>query len=348
MTRSHAVLRDRFLRFAARECPGQSPLYAALARAVANDGDLLELAACVPPDQPPPNLLLAAVHALLLAGTTHPLRDCYPDLAAAPKPARQAPQLFRDFCLSHTQAIAAMLAQRRVATNEPARAACLYPALRLVAAARPGQPLHLVDIGASAGLNLLLDHFRFDYGPAGRHGALSPALTLHCALSGRRPPLPPGRLPAGLRVGIDLAPLDVRQPADAAWLRALIWPEQRARAARLRQAIALARRRPPDVRRGDGVRLLPGLLAALPAGEPVCVMHAFTFNQVDASARRRVEARLHAGARVRPLYRLGYEWGVGRAPRLELEAYATSRSAGPMVLADACAHGSWLRWRAGI
>jgi len=346
MTRSQERLRRRFLRFAERECPGLSPLYAALARAAAADEEIITLAARVPPGQPPPNLLLAAVHALLLAGTPHPLRDCYPDLVDVPRPAEEAPALFRDFCRRHATAIAAQVRTRRVSTNETARAACIYPALLSLAAAHPGRPLHLVDIGASAGLNLLLDRFGFDYGAAGRRGAVLPALTLRCALRGRRPPLALPRLPGGQRFGIDLQPMDVRRADDTAWLQALIWPEQHARAARLRQAIAIARRRPPKVRSGDALRVLPRVLAALPAGEPVCVLHAFTLNQFDAGARRRLQARLYAGARTRPLYRLGYEWGRGAAPQLQVAAYGPGRDARPMLLADACAHGSWLHWRA--
>ena len=57
-----------------------APLYATLARAIVDDDALRALAGKHRPGQPPPNLLFAAVHYLLLRGADHPLRAFYATL----------------------------------------------------------------------------------------------------------------------------------------------------------------------------------------------------------------------------------------------------------------------------
>ncbi len=147
-------LANVFNRFAKRECRGVSPRYDALARGVAADPRLLALAARAGADQPPPNMLLAAVHALLLEGPQDaPLARFYPDLTTTPQALAGAAPSFRGFCLAHKDAIAEILDARVVSTNEVARAACLLPAFAAVAR-QAAAPLHLIEIGASAGLLL--------------------------------------------------------------------------------------------------------------------------------------------------------------------------------------------------
>jgi len=68
------------------------------------------------------------------------------------------------------------------------------------------------------------------------------------------------------RAGLDLHPLDVTDPADLAWLDALIWPEHSRRRARLKAAAAIAAADPPLLMRGDLLDDLPALAAQAPAG----------------------------------------------------------------------------------
>jgi hypothetical protein len=148
--------------FAERECGTYSPLYAAICRSMASDPELLALAAVAPPSGQQPNVLLAAVHYLVLGGIAHPLADVYADRANPDL----APALFRDLCLSQRPSLSQILATRHTQTNEPGRAALL--AIGLAAAADlAGEPIGLLDAGCSAGLNLLIDRYRFEYGPFG-------------------------------------------------------------------------------------------------------------------------------------------------------------------------------------
>lgn len=227
MVRMSERLAKVFHRFAERECRGVSPLYQALARGVAADPWLLALAARARAGQPPPNMLFAAVHALLLEGARDaPLARFYPDLAAAPRaPAAAAPS-FRAFCLGHEDAIAAILGARVVSTNEVARAACLLPAFA-EAARQAAAPLHLIEVGASAGLLLDWNRYAYDYGGGKILGPPQAALTLKCeprGLLGREPGapvqgatvLPEFLPPVASRLGIDPCPLDPTEPRDAA------------------------------------------------------------------------------------------------------------------------------------
>ena len=114
---------------------------------------------------------------------------------------------------------------------------------------RRRRPLALIEIGASAGLNLRWDHYAYDYGGRAA-GVPSSPLTIECELVGPHlPPLDPP--PVVWRAGVDLAPVDASDPADARWLRACLWPDQPARQARLAAALEIARSHPVDIRRGD-------------------------------------------------------------------------------------------------
>jgi hypothetical protein len=110
---------------------------------------------------------------------------------------------------------------------------------------------------------------------------------------------PPTRLPEVVwRAGIDLAPLDVADAADAAWLDALVWPGQHARLARVRAARDVVRAHPPLRLRGDAEERLDELLAGVPDGATPVIVTAGVL--VYLPGRRRgtlVDRILSSGAR---------------------------------------------------
>ena len=98
----------------------------------------------------------------------------------------------------------------------------------------------------------------------------------------------PAALPQVLwRAGIDLNPLDVRNPDDVAWLEALVWPEQEFRLERLRQAIAIAREHPPLLVAGDLNEQLAALAARAPEDAALVVFHSAVMAYLDAGGRAR-------------------------------------------------------------
>ena len=125
--------------------------------------------------------------------------------------------LFVDFCLRHRNELLDLLATRHTNTNEVGRSALLGPALTEVAT-RVGAPLGLVDVGCSAGVNLLCDHYLLDYGRAGTTGPDDASVRIACEITGGDPPIAPALPAIDARVGIDR--IDRRRREDEArWLR---------------------------------------------------------------------------------------------------------------------------------
>ena len=278
----------RFTRFADMECRGASALYEQLALSIARDPELLALAAHTAQGQPVPNLFLAAVHYLLLQGQADPLVQFYPSLTAEPAPPEAAYPTFRSFCLAHAVAIQQLLMTRRVQTNEVGRCVYLFPAFSLVASLANGRPLALIEIGTSAGLNLLWDQYGYHYGEDAVYGDWQSPVQLTCRLRGdRHPPLIHPMPRVALRVGIDLHIIDIRDAEEVGWLYALVWPEERERARLLRHAMELTRRSPPQLLSGDGLIVLPEVLRTIPAEAAVCVFHTHTINQFSVETRDR-------------------------------------------------------------
>ena len=260
-------LRAAFAQLARVRCAGRSPLWKAVCTAVADDVETLELMMRAPPAQRRPALLLAAIHDLLLGGTEHELGAHLPTAAAGRTPSGSAGALALSFCREHADALARTLHTRSNQTNEVNRSAALLPAL--VHAAPAGQPLRLVELGASAGLNLLLDRYAYRYDGAAPGGAWgfspiaaptphTPLVMCRCEVDGELPPAAAPPLIAE-RIGVDLHPVDLRDEAATRWLLACTWPDELDRVARLHAAIALARRDPPAVVQGDGLALLAEL-----------------------------------------------------------------------------------------
>src|SRR5262249_53551755 len=200
---------------------------------------------------------------LSLGGADEALAAVYGSLTDQPRPADEAFPRFRSFCVRHRDAIEHLLRTRTVQTNEVGRCAYLYPAFALVAELS-GRPLAIVELGASAGLNLLWDHYRYEYDGQTFGQRASGFLIRSTFRDTHRPSLPPRALLVVDRVGIDLAPVDVRDEDQIAWLRALVWPEHRERAALLASAVAFAQKNPPRVIRGDALASLPAVLREVP------------------------------------------------------------------------------------
>jgi hypothetical protein len=241
--------------FAARQTHGVSPTYERLAIAVSRDDEVLARLGTLPRAKRQPNLLFGVVR--FLGG---PVDD---------------PAAFHDYTVTNWPAVEEQLRARATQTNEAGRCAVLLPVL----AALP-QPLALLEVGASAGLCLYPDRYTYRYGDH-QIGAGDPVLD--CAATGMAPP---ARRPEVVwRAGLDLNPLDVTDPADLAWLDALIWPEHAHRRARLRAAAAIAAAEPPLLVRGDLADDLPALAAQAPSGVTLVVFHTSVLYQVPPPRR---------------------------------------------------------------
>jgi len=313
-----ANLAAKFEKFA-RKCSGVSPLYERLSLGIMRDYDLLSLAAEARAD-PVPNLLLAAVHYLLLAGERADLTDHYPDLVSVVACTDPYPS-FRRFCLEHQIQLTSLIRSRNVQTNAVGRAAILVPCFALLAEAMRA-PLAVIEVGASAGLLLAWDRYSYDYGSAGSIGPRSSPVQLHCQVTGEGYPNVAHSLPAVVfRKGLDLDPPDLDSVVDRRWLQALVWPDQPERLAQLEAAVEVVRRAPPNIVAGDAARLLPSVMDEAPREAVLCVFHSHSMYQFPEQSRMALLRAMRELGRRRPVFRIGLEAVKQRSYcHLELEA----------------------------
>lgn len=274
-------------------CRGYSPLYDRICRTVADSDEVLDLVSEAPPVGHNPVLLLAAVHYLLLDGLDHPLGAVY----AGESDADPGP-LFVDLCLHNRDVLLQLLATEQVNTNEVGRSAVIGPALTAVAS-RLGAPLGHIDVGCSAGLNLLGDRYRLDYGPAGATGPMDAPVQIRCDVVGGSPPIAPVLPTITARVGLDRAPLDVRDPHQSTWQLACVWPDT-GRSARTRLALDEARRSPLTLVRGDALEVAD-LIAHLPLDATAVVTTTWVVAYFSPEQRTAFRDALASAADSRPV-----------------------------------------------
>jgi hypothetical protein len=233
----------------------RAPLYSAIARICARAAWCHELMAAAPPLQRLPVLWCACLHRICLDNPGDPFSEYFATVVTDGEklrpPEALQPAEISAFCDRHRSHLEHLLSTRHTQTNEVGRCALLVPVLSQISQ-DTGHPLRLLDVGSSAGLNLHVDKYSYRYEPGGeiRGDPRSPVLT--CAVRGSL--AIPDRVPEiTARRGVDLHPLDVSEPEDAAWLRACVWADQRDRSRTLEAAIGVALRYREKVHTGDAV-----------------------------------------------------------------------------------------------
>jgi Uncharacterized protein conserved in bacteria (DUF2332) len=170
--------------FCRADVQNASPLYAWLALQAAEDREILRLVLHANPRPQRPHLLFAAVQYLLFSGIQDELAQFYPNLTTKPRPCEEAYPHFRAFCLKHADEIRRLVTVYGVQTNEVGRCANLLLAFDRVAQRGGGRPLAMIELGPSAGLNMLWDRYGYDYGGVGYIGDHLAPVQLHCELRG--------------------------------------------------------------------------------------------------------------------------------------------------------------------
>lgn len=306
-----------------RSAAGRSPLYDALWRRLADEPFVDELVEQYRWDTP--LRLSAALHYLVLGGEAG-----WNDVDAA--------------LGDHAEFIRRFVVEKRIQTNEVQRSWILLPCL-VTAAARAGvDTIDLIEIGSSAGLNLVLDRYRYRY-EGGSWGSADARLEL----SGiERSPVPTDLLRRPLhvrdRIGVDIAPLNVSLDENARLLKSFVWPDQTWRLELLDRAISELRLDPPQLVRGDAADVLPGLLDARRHDALTVVVQTAVVEYMPDAAWGRVLAALDgAGSQgnlaflstARPREDEHTFWG------LWLRVWPGE----PELLAHADFHGAWIEWR---
>jgi hypothetical protein len=169
-------------------------------------------------------------------------------------------------------------------TNEVARSAMLLGGFLTIAEAAR-RPLAVLEIGASAGLNLLFDRYRFDLG-SWAWGATDGIPTIDAAWDGPRPPV--ADLDIVERRGCDRNPLDLRDEETRRRLRSYVWADQKDRLLRLDQAIATALENPPLVERAHAADWLELRLAEPRPGRATTIVHSIVWQYLSRDEQGRI------------------------------------------------------------
>jgi hypothetical protein len=279
--------------------------------------------------------LLGATHRLALTGEAPRLAAHYPttggdgDADAAWK------------------AFAELVAEREiklgqpVQTNEVGRAAALLGGFTTVAE-RTGLGLRILEIGASAGLNLRWDRFRYEAGHWAFGDSASPA-RIPCEYEGGPPPLP-ANVWVMDRAGCDSSPIDATSDDGALTLESFIWPEQVERLELLRAAIEVARRTPVTLDQASAPDWLDAQLARERGGSATVVFHSIMWGYMTDDDRAHITRTMsEAGERAtpsEPLAWLRMEPGADQAD----VTLTTWPGFDERVIAHAGYHGRPVRW----
>jgi hypothetical protein len=329
-----------FKQFASTECAGSSELYEYLSLQIAEDDDLLQLASHAQSGQPIPNLFLGAVHYLLLDGEDHPLKQYYKSIVSNPLQSKEVFTSFKDFCMTYQGKIIKILQEKLVQTNEVRRCAYLYPAFCYVYE-KTGKSLSFIEIGTSAGLQLIWDKYAYSYGIDEIFGNVDSDVLIQTEILGTNSPqllqTPP---PVASRIGLDLHTNDVKQEEDYLWLRALIWPEHTERVELFNQAVNRLRKEEITLMEGDGVALLSNIAEQIPEDSTLCIYHTHVANQMPVEVKELLLQKVSEIGQTRDVFHL---YNNIRDTKLRLD-YMVNGIAHHELIAETDGHGKWFKW----
>jgi hypothetical protein len=305
-------LRGLYESFTGARGDGRSLVYQALTEGILRDESLLALLLETPGEQRRPSLLFAGVNLLLVAHPGSQLAAYYPIHGGQRPVDEQLVPAFRAFCEQHHDELVGLVRTRSTQTNDIRRCVALHLGLDYVHR-QWMEPLALVEVGASAGLNLLFDRYRYRLG--GRESSADVASSVVIACDVREGSSIPILGPAPQlthRLGIDLSPIDVTHPDARAWLEAFIWPEQVEELSTLRAAFDIAISSAlPAVVTGGATTDTARILGDLAGDEPVVVFTASLLSYLTSEARTAFVTQLGEAARRRPV-----AWVFAEAPGL--------------------------------
>ena len=282
--------------------------------------------------------------ALRLVGGLHALHrtGCDPALSRVFEgDANALPRVLREVIARHDAALLPWL-DGPPQTNEAARSAGLMTGL-LHLTERYGPRVEVLEIGSSAGLNLMIGRYHFDLGGV-RSGPADASVRIAPEWRGVAPPRAPVEV-IGAH-GVDIAPVDVADPAQAARLEAYVWVDAQERLARLSAAVREVRAYGVDLVQGDAADWIEARLA-LPqdAGVTRVLMHSVVWQYLSAASRARIAAAMaSAGERATAERPLGW---VMMEPNRDLHRHEVRVRGWPgdtpmALVALTHAHGAWV------
>ena len=286
----------------------------------------------------------SALHAIVLTNSDDALVAAFP--SAASKGDGRAALRAAEAYLDHHRDWAKEWLSSAPQTNEVRRSTALFAGISTLAR-EYGLPLHLLELGASAGLNLLLDAFEYRT-PAWTWG--NSPVVIETDWQGA--PFTPGSLDIRSRASCDLNPLEVSLPNDRVRLYSYIWADQLERLERTRKAVDLAIHNGIQVDKMDAADWIEEQLRSRREGVLTVVYHSIFYQYPSQELRKRIQRSIvQAGERATksaPLAWLRFEFeaaigGPMDSKRCILDAI-TWPDAIHRKLADVDSHGRAVTW----
>ncbi|HWK21449.1 DUF2332 domain-containing protein [Bacillus sp. J37] len=337
---SKEVVSNLFSNFSEKECKNSSKLYEFLSLKISKDNELLEICLNSRNNQPIPNSLFGAVHYLLLKGKEHKLKAYYPSIVSEAKPYNESFDYFKDFCLIHKNEINSILETKLVQTNEVRRCAYLYPVFSFIFE-ETKKPLALIEIGTSAGLQLLWDNYSYSYNTGEVVGDKNSKLNISSEIIGGITPfLPLNPPPISTRIGIDLNIVDLNDYEEYLWLKSLIWPEHKERLKMFESAASYIKDYPVQLIEGDGVTLLREIVENVPKNSSICIFHTHVANQMPLEIKELLLNNIESIGLERDVFHI---YNNIQDRNLHLD-YFLNGVEHKQTIAETDGHGRWFKW----
>jgi hypothetical protein len=229
-------------------------------------------------------------------------------------------------------------------TNEAGRSASFMAGLKWLSG-KLGPRFELNEIGASAGINSMMDRYHYDLGGVLAGAADSP---MQIKPEWRGPPPPDNPVEIIAIHACDQNPVDLSDPASALRIKSYVWPENHDRLARMDAAIRLATEKAPDIAQADAADWVQQRLAApQQSGVTRVFNHSIVWQYIPQDGQRRISEAIEAAGRQatadKPLAWMSLE--TNRATfRHELHIRYWPGGDEAALLGTAQAHGAWAEW----
>ncbi|MEL7199171.1 MAG: DUF2332 domain-containing protein [Pseudomonadota bacterium] len=235
-------------------------------------------------------------------------------------------------------------------TNEAGRSASIMAGL-LWLSQRVRPQFELFELGASAGVNTMIDRYFYDLGGT-RVGLEGSPMTIVPEWRGQgAAPAAPDDFAILSVKGCDVAPINLADPDSALRLKAYVWPDAPQRLERIDAAIQLASECAPDLVKMDAADFaLSQLEKPQAAGTSRGMFHSIMWQYMPSATQDAITQGFEAaGARAtpdRPLAWLSLETDPATfRHELKVRYWDGSPASGEThLLAHAHPHGAWVEW----
>jgi hypothetical protein len=340
-------IQERFAIFAEQECKSSSKFYYNLSIRLAKDDELSRMASYASFGQPIPNIFFAAVHYLVLKNKNCELASYYPSIAKNLNNPPLPFDVFKDFCIHNESQILELISTRIVQTNVINRCSYLMPILSELI--NKGQKnACIIDIGASAGLNLNFDIYEYWTNSQKIFGDSSVKIEFETKDSDIKSIQPINYLMR--KIGVDLHPINPQNDDEKLWLNALIWPDHLERFNSMEKALELRQNGGIEMLQASTVPQFEEIINGQRNDETLIVYATHTLYQFSQESRLDFFNMLDSIGKKRDFYFLSVESTKYLQEKydssqtvIELTSY-TNGQKNEEIIAETNGHGNWIHW----